>query len=268
MLDFFSQPAFLRAALGVTLAAVSCSIVGVLLINMKLSFLGVCMSHSAFAGVLLGLLLGLNPILFAFIVTLVTAGLLGPISDRGKLAPDTAVGILFSSSLGVAFIIMNFLPVSNSEALGYLWGSVLTITNNSIWGLVVVTILVLLALIIFYRYVVIVIFDRTLARSLGVPSTAIFYGIIICCGLVTTMSLGIIGGLLVFSLILNPAAAAYQLTYSIRTMFILAVIIGILSGLLGITAAWIFDLPIGASVVISSTLFYLLSYMLSIKKHF
>ena len=257
----FNEPYFIRALVSVVFAAISCSVIGVILINMRLSFLGVCMSHSAFVGVLIGLLIGINPIICAFAVTLVAAGILGPISDKGKLAPDTAVGILFSSSLGIAFIIMKFLPVSNSEALGYLWGSILSMTDANVFALVLTGIITSLLLWIFYRYVIIFIFNRNLALTLGIPTRPIFYGIIIFCGLVTTVSLSTIGGLLVFSLILNPAAGASQLTNSIKIMFFIAMALAVTSGIVGILLAWVFDLPVGASVVIASTISYLICYI-------
>lgn len=264
-MQILTDTSFLRALVAVIFAGISCSLIGVLLMSLRISFLGVCMSHSAFLGVLIGLLIGINPILSAFILTLLSASILGPISDKGKLSPETAIGILFSSTLGVAFIIMKFIPNSN-DALSYLWGSVLTVSNMNIIILIIISLLTILLIIIFYKQIVIVLFDRTLASSFGIKSKMIFYSIIITCGLITTASISSIGGLLVFSLILNPAVSAYQLTYSMKKLFWLSVLFGVLSNILGLFIAWHFDLPVSATIVICSTIIYVISVIFSIKR--
>ena len=136
--------------------------------------------------------------------------LIETLTDHGDFAPDTAIGIVFSSALGVSFLLLSIIPGPKTEALSLLWGSVLTVTSGSLYLLAAVAVGAILLIGLFFKEIQTVIFNRELAKSLGLPATYVFYGILILSGLTTTASLNAIGGLLVFSLIVNPAAAAYD----------------------------------------------------------
>lgn len=258
---------FTRNALAAALfAGVACSLVGVVIVTMRLAFLGVCMSHAAFAGALLGLVLGVPPMATALAASILAAGVLGPLSDRGELSPDTAVGMVFSSSLGVGFLLLSLIPGSRAEALSILWGSILSVTRSDIAVLAAVAAAVVLVTTLFFKEIQAVVFDRELAAAVGVPATAVFYGLLMASGLAITASLPSVGGLLVFSLAVNPAAAAYQLTYSLRTMFALAAVLGVLSGWGGIALSCALDLPAGALIIIVSTVIFVAAAILSPKR--
>ena len=256
---------FIRSLLAVVFAGISCSLIGVFLVSLKISFLGICMSHSAFLGVLVSLLVGINPVFGALAFTLFTAVILGPVSEKTKVTPETAIGIIFSGIMGTAFLLIKFIP-NSGEALNYLWGSVLTINSGSVWTLGIISIITALLICVFYRQIQIVLFNKILAESFGINARLILYLILVFCGGVTTASIGSIGGLLVFSLILNPALSAWNLTFSLKKMFAVSVLFGVLACVSGLCIAWHFDLPIGASIVVVSTLLYIVSYAFSVKK--
>lgn len=266
MLDMLGDPFFQRAAAAAFLAGIACSVVGVLVVTMRISFLGVCMSHAAFAGALLGLVVGTSPVLSAITLSVMAASVLGPLADRADFSPDTAIGIVFSSALGVSFLLLAMIPGPKTEALGLLWGSVLTVSSASLYLLAGVAAAVTLLAFALFKEIQTVVFSRELARSLGLPATAVFYGILVMSGLTTTASLNAIGGLLVFSLIVNPAAAAYQLTYSLGRTFFLSAIFGVVSGLAGLVLSGYLNLPTGALIVVSSCVLFILANLFSPKR--
>ena len=266
MLEMLHDPFLQRAILATLFAGIACSLVGVLVVTMRISFLGVCISHAAFAGALLGLVIGANPMWLAIITSLVAAGALGPLADRGDFAPDTAIGIVFSSALGVSFLLLSIIPGPKTEALGLLWGSVLTVSSGSLHLLALVAVGAMLLMAMFFKEVQTVIFNRELAKSLGLPATCVFYGILILSGLTATASLNAIGGLLVFSLIVSPAAAAYQLTYSLKRMFVISAAFGVASGWIGLALSWWLNLPTGALIILVSCVLFVLANAFSPKK--
>lgn len=266
MLEALYEPFLQRALLATLLVGTACSLVGVLVVTMRLSFIGVCMSHAAFAGALMGLLLGVEPWVLAVVASLAVAGMLGPLADRGNLAPDTAIGIVFSSALGFSFLMLSIIPGPKTQALGLLWGSVLTVTQGSIYGLLLVVVLCVGLIALFYKEIQTIIFDRDLAKALGIPAKAVFYGMLILSGLTTTASMSAIGGLLVFCLIINPAAAAYQLTYNLKTMFLLSAAFGVASCWVGLFLSWQFNLPTGALIVLTSCALFFIANTLSPKR--
>ena len=258
----FMQNAILSAVLG----GIACGTIGVFVVTMHMPFIGVCMSHAAFAGALLGLWLGFNPLLGAFGVSLAAAAIIGPLADRGELSPETSVGVIFSLMLGLAFLFMGLMPGTKSAALELLWGSILTNTRGDVILLGIVAGVVVGLVFAFYKEFQATVFHRDMARSVGIPATIILYGILFLTGATITASLRSIGGLLIFSLILNPAAAAYQLTYSMKRRFLLSAGFAVLSGWIGLLMSYLFNIPSGATIVIVSSAIFGIATILSPKR--
>ena len=255
-----------NAILAGLFAGITCSVVGVFVVTMHLSFIGVCIAHAAFAGALLGLWLGFNPLIGALLFSLASAAIIGPVADRGELNPDTSIGIIFSLMLGLAFLFMGLMPGAKTEALSLFWGSILTVTQPDIIFLAVITAVIVGLVAVFYKEIQAVICHREVALAVGIPATVIFYGLLFSTGVTITASLQSIGGLLIYCLILNPAAAAYQLTYSLEKMLLIAVVFGVISCWAGLAASYLLDSPSGAAIVITSAIIFGLATAFSPKR--
>jgi manganese/iron transport system permease protein len=265
-LEIFGYQFMQNAIISAFLGGIACAVIGVFVVLMHMPFIGVCMSHAAFAGALLGLWLGFNPMIGAFAFSLAAAAVVGPLADRGELNPETSVGVIFSLMLGLAFLFMGLMPGAKSGALELLWGSILTNTRSDIIILAVVAVLVVSVVFIFFKEVQATVFQRDMARAVGIPATVILYGILVLTGATITASFSSIGGLLIFSLILNPAAAAYQLTYSMKKMFLFSAGFGVLSGWTGLLISYLFNVPSGATIVITSSVIFMLAVVFSPKR--
>ena len=248
------------------LTGIACSIIGVMVVTMGLSFIGVCMSHAAFAGALAGILLHINPVLCSFIFCFIVAGILGPLSDRGEIKADTSLGIIFSSSLGLSFLLLPMIPGSKSEGLKFLWGNILTVSTVDLILVGLVSILIAGCVLLFFKEIQILIFNRIIALASGIPAKMIYYLILFLAGTTITASIKAVGGLLVFALIVNPAAAAYQLTYDLKKMFLLSSFFGILSGTLGLMTAFSLDIPAGAPIALCSVVIFIIATIFSPKR--
>jgi manganese/iron transport system permease protein len=255
-----------NAILSAFFGGIACSVVGVFVVLMHMPFIGVCMSHAAFAGALLGLWLGFNPLVGAFAFSLGAAAVVGPLADRGELNPETSVGVIFSLMLGLAFLFMGLMSGPKSAALELLWGSILTNTRSDIILLGVVAVLVVAIVILFFKEMQATIFQRDMARAVGIPATVVLYSILFLTGATITASFSSIGGLLIFSLILNPAAAAYQLTYNMKRLFILAAVFGVFSSWMGLIFSYFFNIPSGATIVVTSSVIFLIAVIFSPKR--
>ena len=258
----FMQNAILAGLFG----GVACSLIGVFVVAMQLSFIGVCLSHAAFAGALFGALMGFNPLISALLFSLASAAILGPLSDRTELNPDAPIGIIFSLMLGLAFLFMGLMPGPKTDALSLLWGSILTVTSRDLLFLGITAAAVSSFVILFFKEIQAVIFNREIALAVGIPATAIFYLLLFLTGASITVSLPTIGGLLIFSLIINPAAAAYQLTYSLKRMFLISSGFGIISCWFGLLFSYLFNFPCGATIIIVSSLIFGIAVLLSPKR--
>ncbi len=266
MFDVFRYAFMRRAVLASVLGGASCGIVGGGGIMLGIPFVGVAMAHAAFAGALFGLLVGIDPVLSGFIFCLLSASFIGPVADRGDFEPNLSTGIIFSIVLGLAFLFMGMIEGPQANAMRYIWGSILTVSAADTVYLLVTAVLIFLFLALFYKEILAVLYDRTTARAAGVADKAVFYLILFLCGAAVTVNLNTVGGILIFSLIISPPAAAYQLTYSFKMMHLLSAVFGVASCLAGLFFSYVFDLRSGAAIIITSGLIFVISLALSPKR--
>ena len=124
-LDFFNYSFFNRALIMSILGGISCGIIGVWILLLNIPFIGVAMSHAAFAGAMTGLLLGINPVLCGFIFCVTSALFIDPVAEKTKLHNNISIGLLFSFMLGIAFLftgtvlfLVGKLPEGKKEQVG------------------------------------------------------------------------------------------------------------------------------------------------------
>jgi len=257
-----------RTLIGSILAGLLMSIIGVFVVKMKISAIGYCMSHGAFAGAALGVALAINPLLTAFLFASFTAFLIGPFAEKAKLHIDIITGILFPLNMALAFIFIALSPEIGLKAdVGsILWGSVLAMTNSDIVYLVSLCSVTIALIFLFWKELFAIMFNRKMAEADGINTKPLVYFIVFLTGVVITLSLKLVGGLLIFALLFNPASTALQFSYSIRKIMILAPVIGIASCLSGLFFSLIFDLPIGSCIALVSTLVFAFSVIVSPKR--
>ena len=175
LLDFFNYQFFNRALLMSVFCGISCGIIGVWILLLNIAFIGITMAHAAFAGALIGLLIGINPVLCAFIVCIISSVLIEPISKKAKTQTNISISILFSFMLGISFLFLSLLQESKTNILSLIWGNILTTTNNDIYVNSILTILLILFLIIFNKGIIAILFNREISRAAGIPEKVIFY---------------------------------------------------------------------------------------------
>ncbi len=249
--------AFVQRALAAgLLCGAVCGVVGVFVVFLGLSALGVCLAHAAFAGALFAVLFDLNRSFWALAFSVITVCAVGPLARRGKLTHDSAIGILFSLVLGASFLFVAFVPGPKTEALSYFWGSILTLSSNDVLFLLLTTVLVFSFVILFFKEIKAVICHREIAFAVGLPANALVSAMLVLTGASISAAIPTVGGLLVYSLITAPAAAACRLSYNLKYVFLLAAGFGVLSCWSGLVLSYFFNLPSGATIVICSTLIF------------
>jgi len=258
----------LTAIVASILAGITCSVVGVFVVQMKLSSIGFCMSHAAFAGAALGLLLSTDPLLTALVFSSIVALVLGPLSERAKLSPEIIIGIMFSLTIGLGFIFLNLSPgvAATQQALGILWGSIFSVTFDDLLLLGLLTFFIIFLLTVFFKELQSLMFNRKLAEASGINTSLFYFLILFLIGVTVAFSLKLVGGLLVFALIVNPASSALQFLYDLRKVMLVSPFIGALTCLVGFLLSLLLNFPIGSSIIIVSSFTFCLSVLLSPKR--
>lgn len=259
----------LPTLLGTVLVGILCSTLGAFVVRMNLSSLGFAMSHAAFAGASLGLMLSVSePVWLALLFAVGTAALLGPLADASRLNADTVVGAVFPLAMALGLVFLNKAPSSGvgSGALSLLWGSVLGITMPQVVFLGIVVVVVAAVLAAFGKELLALLLDRRLAHASGVNTRAAFYAILFLVAVVVAVSLRITGGLLIYALMILPASAAFQWAYDIKKILLLAPALGVAASLGGFFLSLGIDLPIGSSIALCAAGVFLASMALSPKR--
>lgn len=245
---------------GGLLAGGSCGLLSVYIVGMRIPFLGICVAHAALAGAVFGALAGLEgqmllvPALGGAVLTAVILGL----ADPRKINMDTNVvlGLLFSVTMGLAFVgfgLFSVMGKTDNDVRSLLWGSLNYCRWNDVILMLITFVLLLVFVVVFHKEMRAILFSRTDAQAAGIHTTFVWTVFLILAACLITVNFQTVGGLLIYSLITNPAAAAFQLVRGSRKTMLLASVLGGVSGLGGFLLSAVTDLPSGAVIVLFSS---------------
>jgi len=244
------------------IAGASTGFLGVYIVGMRMPFIGTCISHAAMAGTVFSCLLGINPAAGAIVFSVASAMTMAAIPpEKSRLDTNVGLAILFSFLLGLTFLGIGLMENSRSEILGLLWGSILFVQKKSVIAITAIALLVGIFSILFNKEMKVLLFSRSIASATGVHEAFVYCLFLALCGVTLSVNLQIIGGLMIFSLITNPAAAAYQICRGHKAVVITATLLGVLSAILGFMASFWLDLPTGACIVLVSMLAFAISVL-------
>jgi len=179
---------------------------------------------------------------------------------------DVSIGILYTTTMALAILFIGLMKTYNAEVYGYLFGSVLSVTSDEMKVIGVLGLLVLGTIAAFSKELYFIAFDQEMAEASGVPARRMFYLLLTLVALTVVISLKTVGAILVFAMVLMPAATAYQLTSSLKQMTLYSLGIGVVCAVCGVllSAAW--DIPTGPAIVLLATAVFGISVLLSPKR--
>jgi len=265
MVEILTYGFMQRALLSSFLIGVLCSVIGVYVVLRGMAFIGAGIAHAAFAGVTLGFLININPLALAILFGLSTVWVTQYLSHRGQVKFDVSIGIFYTFTMALAILFLGLMQTYNAEVYGYLFGSILSVTGQDLRIIIGLTILVLLLISLFYKELHFLTFDHEMAEASGIPAKWLFFLLLNLMALTIVVSLKAVGALLVFALIVIPAATAYQFTHSMRWMMAFSILVGVTASTGGVILSYHFDLPSSATIVLLATLFFFLSVIFSPK---
>ena len=225
---------FMQNALFVSLfISVLCPCIGVFLVLRRYSMIGDTLAHSSLAGITIGLLFNQNPVLGAFIFTSLCGALIEFLRRYFKKYTDLILTIVLALSVGTAITIISSGKLHTS-ADSFMFGSILTVTETDMVMVAVLSVISVLTLIFLYHQMVYIAYDEEAARVAGVKTELINYVFFVLVASAISVSIRIVGVLVLSSMIALPVATALQLEKGFKTTLIFSIIfsmIDILSGL-------------------------------------
>lgn len=242
-------------------AGASTGLLGGYIVGMRIPFLGICVAHAALAGAVFGALWGLTgtglliPAMAAASVSAVVVGMVDPQSVRTDI--NVILGILFSLMMGLAFLglgLFSLYGVSDNEVRTLLWGSLTFCRWRDVWLMLAAAGIEVVFVALFYKEMRAILFSRTHAAAVGVHVALVWTFFLLLASLVLTVNFQTVGGLMIYSLLSNPAVAASRLVRGYGKMLGVSALLGAVSGLGGFLLSAATDLPTGAMIVILSSL--------------
>ncbi|WP_078577080.1 metal ABC transporter permease [Salipaludibacillus agaradhaerens] len=248
------------------LVGIICGVIGCFIIMRGMALMGDAISHAVLPGVVLAYMLGVNFFIGAVIAGVLTALAIGFISQNSRIKEDSAIGIMFTAMFAVGVIMITSLNGSGVDLQHILFGNVLAVSRTNLYSTLGIGIFVIAAVVIFYRPLLLSTFDETMAKASGLPVKWIHYLLMLLLSFVTVASLQTVGIILVVAMLITPGATAYLLTERFSIMLILAALIGVVSGIVGLYLSVIYNVSSGGSIVVTASGIFAVAFLFSPKQ--
>jgi zinc transport system permease protein len=263
-LDIFNEYFFQRALIGGILIAFTAPLMGVFLVLRRLSMIGDTLAHVSIAGVALGFLINVYPLGMGLVFALLASFGIERLRKAYKTYAELSIAIIMSGGVALATLLFTLGKGFNMNVMSYFFGSIYTLDNIDLWVVFGVSILVIAVVVLHFKELFLMFFDEDAAAVSGLPLR--FYNIMITMltALVISVSIKIVGALLVSSLLTIPVACSLLLAKSFKHSVFLAVLFSEICVIIGLVAAGLWDLAPGATVVL--TLIVLLIGIMIVKR--
>lgn len=231
--------------------AILCPSIGIFLVVRRYSMIGDALSHASLAGITLGLLTGGNPIIGAFLFTSFAGALIEFLRTFLKKYTDLILSIVLSLSVGIAITIMSSGRLHvNAEA--YMFGSILTVTRADLATVVVLSVLSVATLAAYYHQILYISFDEETAKIAGVRVRILNYVFSILVASAISVSIKIVGMLVLSSMIALPVATALQFGKGFRRTLAYSVFFSVVDIMLGLALSWSLNVAPGGFTALVS----------------
>lgn len=259
------EVSFVRHALfaGILVSLV-CALAGTWVVLRGMAFLGDAMSHGMLPGVAIASLLGANLLIGAALSAVVMALGVTALGRSRRLSQDTGIGLLFVGMLAIGVIIVSHSQSFAVDLTGFLFGDVLAVGPGDLLGLGIALVIAAALSLLGYRSFVALTFDARKARTLGLRPGLANTLLLALVTIAIVASFHVVGTLLVFGLLIAPAAAAMFWARRIPTIMLCAALLGTVATFAGLVVSWHWRTAAGATIAAVAVLLFFASALLSV----
>lgn len=254
-----------RALLSVVAISIFAPILGIFLILRRQSLMSDTLSHVSLAGVAVGILLGINPTWATLLVVSLAAVVLEYLRTVYKHYMEISTAILMSMGLALSLIIMSKAKSSTGVSLEqYLFGSIITISQEQVIALFVIALTVLVLTLLFLRPMYLLTFDEDTALVDGIPVRALSIAFNMVTGVAISLTIPAAGALLVSTIMVLPASIAMRLGKSFRSVIFYGIGIGFVGMVSGIFLSYWAETPASATITMIFIGLFLLTSLIGL----
>jgi len=247
---FIDNTFMLRALVAGVLVAVACAVIGTFVVLRGLAFIGDALAHGVLPGIAAAILLGLPGMLGAAVGAIVMIGGVTLVTNRSRLSSDTAIGLLFVAMLALGVVMVSASDAFQGDLMAILFGQILGTGTEQLIVMTIATVVVVVIAIVASRPFLLLSFDPEQADVAGFPSSRYHALMMLLVALTVVVAFQTVGTLLVFGMLLAPAATGALLANRLSSMMAIGIVVGSLSTYLGLLASYWYDVAASATIVL------------------
>ncbi|MGA1976439.1 MAG: metal ABC transporter permease [Bacteroidales bacterium] len=257
--SIFQYEFVIKGLLGAIFASITAGLAGTYIVSRRMVFLSGGITHASFGGIGIGYFMGINPLLGAAVFGILSALGVEYLSVRQNIREDSAIGILWACGMATGIIFIYLTPGYSPDLMGYLFGSILTVTNADITALGIMSVVLILYFTVFYRTIIYISFDETFARTYSPYVNLFKYITTALIALTIVLNIRMAGVVLVLSLLTIPPNIAMIFTRTYPGIILWSVISGFMGTAAGYAISYYAGIPVGATIIFTLVLLWVLS---------
>ena len=263
LIEMMSHAFIQRAMLVGVLVSLCAALLGVSLVLKRYSMIGDGLSHVGFGVLTVATALGASsPLYIAIPAVTISAIILLKVGNNGKIKSDSSIALISSSALAIGVAITSVTTGMNTDVCNFMFGSILAMSKGDVILSVIVSIIVALLFIIYYRKLFVVTFDEDFAKASGLKAGRYTNLIAVLTALVIVVGMRMMGVMLISSIIIFPALTSMLVFKSFKKVVISSGVISVLSFLIGIYLSYLYNISTGATIVIVNLVIFILFYII------
>lgn len=261
--SIFQYDFIIKGLLGAVFASITAGIAGTYIVSRRMVFLSGGITHASFGGIGIGYFIGINPVIGAAVFGILSALGVEYLSGRHKIREDSAIGILWAFGMAIGIIFIYLTPGYSPNLMSYLFGSILTVSNADIAALGVMSVVLILYFIIFYRTILYISFDESYARTYSSYVDIFKYITTSLMALTIVLNIRMAGVVLVPSLLTIPPNIAMIFTRVYFRIVMWLVVAGFVGTATGYAISYFAGIPVGATIIFTLVIIWVIAKGLS-----
>lgn len=248
-----------RAVLVGTLVSLCAALLGVSLVLKRYGMIGDGLSHVGFGILTIATAFGFtSPLYIAIPGVIVFAVILLKIGNNSRIKSDSAIALISSSALAIGVAVTSVTTGMNTDVCNFMFGSILAMSKSDVILSIIVSLIVAVLFIIYYRKLFIITFDEDFAKASGLKVKRYTNLIAILTALVIVIGMRMMGTMLISSIIIFPALTSMRIFKSFKKVVISSGVISVFSFLVGIYLSYLYNISTGAMIVIVNLVLFVL----------
>jgi manganese transport system permease protein len=256
-----------RALIAAVLVGLVCGVLGCFIVLRRMALIGDALSHAVLPGAAIAFMLGATDFFVgAAIAGIITAVLIGWVTNNSRVKEDAAIGVVFTGAFALGIVLITLIQSRSVDLFHMLFGNVLGVDDRHLWITAAIAVIVLLTIALLYKELLLHAFDSIMAAATGLPVRGLHYLVMLLLSLTVVASLQTVGLVLVVAMLITPASTAYLLTDRFPRMLGLSATVGVVSAVAGLYGSYYWNVSSGATIVLVATLLFFLALLFGPKR--